>query len=465
MFQKGKKNSPLTGGLSIMIVGCGKVGKTLVERLSKEGHDISVVDKSAARLQSVTNMYDVFGVVGNGASFTVLKEAGIEHTDILIAVTDSDELNLLCCLVAKRSGNCDVIARVRTPDYSEEKAYLKEKLGLAMMINPEQEAANAISLILYMPTALDVAPFARGHAEMVRIKLPEGNVLTGKRIADLGSELSGAVLICAVERSGEVYIPGGNFELAAGDVISFIAPVRDGRKFLKRNGFHTHQVKSCIIVGGGRAAYYLGKRLIELGISVQIVENKKERCEELSVLLPQAIVVNGDGTSEELLNEIGITTTESLVPLTGIDEENIMLTLYAKEVSDAKVVTKINRITYTGVIDQLDLGSVVYPKYITSEAIIAFVRSKTATMNNNIETMIHLFDERVEAIEFVVGDQSPVVNVPLADLKLKSNLLVACINHRGKVLIPGGNDVIQGGDTVIIVTTNTGFHDIEDILR
>lgn len=465
MFQKEKKSSSRTGGLSIMIVGCGKVGKTLVERLSKEGHDISVVDKSAVRLQSVTNMHDVFGVVGNGASFTVLKEAGIEHTDILIAVTDSDELNLLCCLVAKRSGNCDVIARVRTPDYSEEKAYLKEKLGLAMMINPEQEAANAISRILYMPTALDVAPFARGHAEMVRIKLPEGNVLTGKRIADLGSELSGAVLICAVERNGEVYIPSGNFELAAGDVISFIAPVRDGRKFLKRNGFHTNQVKSCIIVGGGRAAYYLGKRLIELGVSVQIVENEKERCEELSVLLPQAIVVNGDGTSEELLNEIGITTTESLVPLTGIDEENIMLTLYAKEVSDAKVVTKINRITYTSVIDQLDLGSVVYPKYITSEAIIAFVRSKTATMNNNIETMIHLFDERVEAIEFVVGDQSPVVNVPLSDLKLKSNLLVACINHRGKVLIPGGNDVIQGGDTVIIVTTNTGFHDIEDILR
>mgnify|MGYP000119351218 FL=1 len=183
------------------------------------------------------------------------------------------------------------------------------------------------------------------------------------------------------------------------------------------------------------------------------------------MLLPQAIIVNGDGTSEELLNEIGITTTESLVPLTGIDEENIMLTLYAKEVSNAKVVTKINRITYTGVIDQLDLGSVVYPKYITSEAIIAFVRSKTATMNNNIETMIHLFDERVEAIEFVVGDQSPIVNLPLAQLKLKKNLLVACINRDGKIIIPGGNDKIQGGDTVIIVTTNTGFHDIEDILR
>ena len=236
MFQKGKKN-PHSGGLNIMIVGCGKVGMTLVDRLSKEGHDISVVDKNAARLQSVTHMHDVYGVVGNGASFTVLKEAGIENTDILISVTDSDELNLLCCLVAKRSGHCEVIARVRTPDYSEEKAYLKEKLGLAMMINPEQEAANAISRILYMPTALEVAPFARGHAEMVRIKLPQGNVLTGKKIADLVKELSGAVLICAVERSGKVYIPGGDFELAAGDVISFIAPVRDGRKFLKKTDF------------------------------------------------------------------------------------------------------------------------------------------------------------------------------------------------------------------------------------
>lgn len=464
-FEKKRKTNLITGGLSIIIVGCGKVGMTLVERLTKEGHDISVIDKNASKIQNVTSMYDVYGVVGNGASFTVQMEAGIEHADILISVTDSDELNLLCCLVAKRAGDCEVIARVRTPDYSEEAAYLKEKLELAMMINPEQEAANAIARILYLPTALDVAPFARGHAEMVRIKLPKGNVLAGKKIADLSQELSGAVLICAVERNGDVYIPDGGFALAEGDVISFIAPVRDGKKFLKRIGFQTHQVKNSIIVGGGRAAYYLAKRLLAQGVSVQIIESRKERCEELSVLLPQAVIINGDGTSEELLNEVGIAEAESLVPLTGIDEENILLTLYAREVSNAKVVTKINRITFTNVINDLDLGSVVYPKYITSEAIIAFVRARTATKNSNIEAMLHLFDNRVEAIEFLVGEGSPVVGKPLAQLPLKDHMLIACINRQGKVIIPGGNDEILTGDSVIIVTTNTGFHDIQDILK
>lgn len=465
MFNKSKKDSPIARGLNIIIVGCGKVGMTLVERLSREGHDISVIDKNASKVQNVTNLYDVYGVIGNGASFTVQMEAGIEHADILISVTDSDELNLLCCLVAKRAGNCEVIARVRTPDYSEEAAYLKEKLGLAMMINPEQESANAIARILYLPTALDVAPFARGHAEMVRIKLPRGNVLVGKKIAELSQELSGAVLICAVERNGEVYIPDGSFALAQGDVISFISPVRDGKKFLKRIGFQTHQVKSTIIVGGGRAAYYLARRLLAQRVSVKIVESKKERCDELSILLPQAIVVNGDGTNEELLREVGIMNTESLVPLTGIDEENILLTLYAREVSNAKVVTKINRITFTNVINELDLGSVVYPKYITSEAIIAFVRARTASKNSNIEAMVHLFDNRVEAIEFLVGEGSPVVEKPLCQLSLKDHLLIACINRDGKIIIPGGNDEIRVGDSVIIVTTHTGFHDVQDILR
>ena len=465
MFNKSKKDSPIARGLNIIIVGCGKVGMTLVERLSREGHDISVIDKNASKVQNVTNLYDVYGVIGNGASFTVQMEAGIEHADILISVTDSDELNLLCCLVAKRAGNCEVIARVRTPDYSEEAAYLKEKLGLAMMINPEQESANAIARILYLPTALDVAPFARGHAEMVRIKLPMGNVLVGKKIAELSQELSGAVLICAVERNGEVYIPDGSFALAQGDVISFISPVRDGKKFLKRIGFQTHQVRSTIIVGGGRAAYYLARRLLAQRVSVKIVESKKERCDELSILLPQAIVVNGDGTNEELLREVGIMNTESLVPLTGIDEENILLTLYAREVSNAKVVTKINRITFTNVINELDLGSVVYPKYITSEAIIAFVRARTASKNSNIEAMVHLFDNRVEAIEFLVGEGSPVVEKPLCQLSLKDHLLIACINRDGKIIIPGGNDEIRVGDSVIIVTTHTGFHDVQDILR
>ena len=463
MIDRGRKNKPK--GLSIIIVGCGKVGMTLVDRLCKEGHDISVIDKNPDKVQMVANMYDVYGVVGNGASFNVQMEAGIENADMLISVTDADELNLLCCLVAKRAGNCEVIARVRTPDYSEEAAYLKEKLGLAMIINPEQEAAKAIARILYLPTALGVSSFARGQAELVRIKVPRGNVLDGKKIAELSQELSGAVLISAVEREDEVYIPDGTFTLSAGDVVTFISPVRDGRKFLKKIGFQTHQVRNTLIIGGGRAAYYLAKRLIEIGVAVKIIESDQTRCEELSILLPKAVVINGDGTNEELLREVGIENAESFVPLTGIDEENVLLTLHAQEVSNAKVITKVNRITFHKVLSHLELGSVVYPKYIISEAIIAFVRSKTASRDNNIETLVHLFDNRVEAIEFAVSEDSKVAGIPLCQLSLKNNLLITCINRGGKVLIPGGNDVIQIGDYVTIVTTHTGFLDIQDILK
>lgn len=453
-----------TKGLHIIIVGCGKVGATIVERLIHENHDISVIDKDPVKIQQITDMYDVYGVVGNAASFAVQMEAGIEQADIFISVTDSDELNMLCCVVAKRAGHCQVIARVRTPEYSAEADYLKEKLGLAMIINPDQEAANAISQILYIPTALSVNTFARGHAEMVRIKLSEGNLLSGKKIMDLGQEHLSDVLICAVERRGEVFIPDGSFVLQVGDVITFIAPIRNGRSFLKKIGFKTHQVRDTIVIGGGRTAYYLAKHLLDAGVSVKIVERDPERCQELSILLPRAIVINGDGTNADFLSEVGIETAESVVALTGVDEENILLTLHAREISDAKLITKINRISYHRVIEKLDLGSVIYPKYITSEAIIAFVRVKAASMNSDIETLVQLFRDRVEAIEFLVGENTEVTGVPLCDLSLKDHMLITCINRKGKIIIPRGNDMIQPGDTVIVVTTHTGIDNIDDIL-
>lgn len=451
-------------GLSIVIIGCGQVGKTLVDRLVKEGHEISVIDKNPDRVAHITNSHDVFGVVGNGASHSVQMEAGIENADILIAVTDSDELNLLCCVVGKRVGDCDVIARVRTPDYSKDAAYLKEKLGLAMIINPEKEAADAIARILYMPTALEVLPFARGTAELVRIKLPAGNILAGKKLMELGKELAGAVLIFAVERGGEVYIPDGRFELAAGDVISFVSPHRECKKFLHRLGFHTHHVNSCLIVGGGRSAYYLGKQMREHGISVTIVEARRERCEELSEILPGAVVIQGDGTDEALLKEAGIEYAEAFVPVTGFDEENIVLTLYAQKVSGAKVITKIHRMNFNEVISGLELGSVVYPQQITTEAIVKYVRAKKASMNSNIEAMGHMYNERVEVIEFLIRNDSQITNKTFAELQLKKNILVTCIERNGKIIIPNGSDCIRVGDSVIIATTHCGFSDILEIL-
>ena len=461
MFGLSKKEN----GLKIIIVGCGKVGANLVDQLSKEGHDITVIDKKAEKIQDITNTYDVMGLVGNGASYSTQMEAGIEETDLIIAVTDSDELNLLCCTVAKRVGKCAAIARVRTPDYSEETGYLREQLGLALIINPELEAAREVARILYLPTALEVNSFAHGQAELVKFKVPEGNLLNGLSLAYLGKNITNDILICAVERNGEVYMPNGDFVLQSGDVVSFVSERHIARDFLKQIGLATRQVKDTMIIGASKAAYYLAKELLNMGISVKIIEKEKENCESLSVKLPKAIIINGDGTDPDILKEEGIETVQSFIPLTGIDEENIMLTLYAKQVSKAKVVTKINRVNYKQVINNLDLGSLVYPKYITSEAIIAYVRAKKNSMGSNIETLYHMFDSRVEAIEFIVEENSKVSGVPIKDLKLKKDVLISFINHNGHIIIPTGNDEIEDRDTVMIVTKNTGFTGIDDIVR
>lgn len=458
-------SSPSKHGLKIIIVGCGSVGSALVEQLTKEGHDLTLIDQNPDALYSLTNNYDVMGVIGNGASYSVQIEAGIKDTDLLIAVTNSDELNLLCCTIAKQVANCNAIARVRTPDYNEETNYLREKLGLAMVMNPEYEAAKETARILYLPTALEVNSFAHGQAELIKFKVPEYNILNGKPIYSLSRDFPTCkILICAIERNGEVYIPSGDFIIHTGDIISFVSTRKNAKEFLDKIGFNTRQVKSTMIVGGGKAAFYLAQQLIHMGISVKIIEKNIKRCEELSILLPNAIIINGDGTDTDLLKEEGIEFTESFVPLTGIDTENVMLTLYAKQVSNAKVITKINRSTFKNVISRLDLGSVVYPEHITSEAIIKYVRAKKDSYNSNIQTLYHMFDSRVEAIEFLVEKESPATDKPLMELSLKKNLLISFINRNGQIIIPSGQDCIKIGDTVMIVTTHSGFDDLEDIL-
>lgn len=459
------KNNTAHAGLSIIIVGCGKVGRTLVEQLSKEGHDITIIDKKAEMIEQLTNLYDIMGIEGNGASYSIQKEAGIEDADLIIAVTDSDELNLLCCTIATQVGNCAAIARVRNPDYSKEVGYIRDKLGLAMIINPEYEAALEIANILALPNSLEVNSFANGLTDVIKFQIPEGNKMDGHSIIELSGQFTGNVLIGAVERNGEVYIPDGSFILKAGDTVSFVATRKKAREFFKNIGLSNRQVKSTMIVGGGRAAYYLADQLLHSGISVKIIENDRARCEELSILLPNAIIINGDGTDKELLSEEGLDEVDSFVPLTGIDEENIMLTLYAKKVSNAKVITKINRINFTEVINSLDLGSVVYPKYITSEAIIAYVRAKKASMNSNIETLYHMYDSRVEAIEFFVSEESTVTNIALKDLTLKNDLLIPFINRNGTIILPSGQDCIKVNDRVMIITTHTGISEIADILK
>lgn len=453
--------------LDIIIVGCGKVGTTLIKRLSEEGHNVTFIDTDQKVVDRINNAFDVMGIVGNGSSYKVQIESGIETADLFIAVTESDELNLLCCTIAKKVGNCSSIARVRNPVYLDEQPYLREKLGLSMIINPEFEAALEISRILRLPAALSTSSFIKRQAELIRFQIPKDSYLDGIVLSELQREFDFKFLICGVERGDNLTIPKGDQLLCAGDIVTMLATARNAYFFFRKTGLVKKRVSNAMIIGGGRTSFYLAKQLRDMGVQVKIIENNPTRCDELSELLDDDIlVINGDGTDEELLTREGLATADAFIPVTGIDEENILLTLYAKRVTDAKVVTKVNRINFNSVIRSLDLGSLINPRILTSEIILGYVRGKRNSKGSgNIESLYHWFDDRAEAIEFKVTQSSEVTNVPLYQLNLKNDLLVACISRNGKIIIPRGQDYISKGDSVIIVTTHMGFKDISDILK
>ncbi len=451
-------------GLKIIIVGCGKVGTTLVERLSRENNHITVIDQNPDVIQKVTDTYDVMGITGNGGSFSVQDEADIEGTDLFIAVTQSDELNLLCCTIAKKVANCAAIARVRNPDYIDELGYLRGQLGISLIINPEWDTATEIARLLRLPTALEINSFAKGQVELIKFRIPKGNILCDTPVAEL-IKFKVDMLVCGIEKDENLIIPDGSYIFQEGDDVSFIATPVNTQSFFKQIGVDTHQVRNCMIIGGGTTSYYLAKQLEDMNIGVKIIEMDEKRCEQLSLLLPKTLIIHGDGSDEGLLVEEGIKSVEAFVPLTGLDEENILLTLFARSCSDTKLVTKINRTTFQDVIDTMDLGSVIYPRYLTTESIIGYVRAMQNSIGSNIETMYHIFDNRAEALEFKVEKDSPVIGIPLMEMPLKGELLIACINRNGKILIPRGSDMIMAGDRVVVVTTHTGFYDIKDILK
>lgn len=453
--------------MNIIVVGLGKVGEKLVERLSREeNHNITVVDIKRDVLQDTVNAYDVMGVFGSGASVDVLSEAGIEDTDIFIAATASDELNLFACLLARKlSENCSTIARVRNPEYNKELHLFKEDLGLAMIINPEHTAANEIARALRFPSAVQIDTFAKGRVEILKFKIQSGSPLANLKIADMKNKLSSDVLVCGVERGDDAFIPGGDFVMEEGDFVSIVATIKNAAAFIKKIGIKTNKVKDTIIVGGGATAVYLAKNLIKSGIEVKIIEQNQARCELLCDLVPKATIINGDGTENRLLLEEGIENAESFVSLTNIDEENVMLSLYAKTKTDGKIVTKINRIAYDEVIRNLGLDTIIYPKNLAAEYIVRFVRAKNNSIGSNIETMHYVLDGKAEALEFRIVENSPISNQAIETLELKNDIIIACISRGGRIITPRGKDVILPGDRVIVVTTHKGFKDISDILK
>ncbi len=450
--------------MKIIIVGCGKVGRTLAEELNKEDNDVTVIDPSYPKVEELSNKFDVMGVVGNGASYQTQLEAGVGKADLLIAVTGSDELNLLCCLIAKRAGNCQTIARVRNPEYNEEIGFVKEALGLAMTINPEHAAAQEIARVLQFPSAIKIDTFAKGRVEMLKFRVPAGSKLDGMLIMDIAPKLGADVLICAVEREDEVYIPKGDFKIQERDVVSVLASPKKVSDFFKKIGIETHHVKDAMIVGGGDTAYYLSKSLLSMGIAVKLIEIDPERCDKLSELLPKAQIINADASEQVVLIEEGIRQAEAFVALTNLDEENVMLSLFARNQSKAKIATKINRMDFDQIIRELDLDTTVYPKNITAQYILRFVRAMKNSIGCNVETMHRILDDKAEALEFVVRESSELIGVPLEQLSIKKNTLVAGIIRNREIIIPRGKDKMHVGDSVVVVTTTLGLKDISDVI-
>lgn len=451
--------------MQIIIVGCGKVGYTLVEQLNSEDHNIVVIDTKEERVRDITDELDAMGIVGNGASYQTLLDAGIQDTDLLIAVTDSDEQNLLCCVIAKKAGNCKTIARVRNPVYFNELDFLREELGLAMIINPELTSAAEIARLFQFPSAMKIDTFAKGRIEMIHFRVTGDCKLKDYPLIHIRTTLKCDVLVCTVTRGEEVIIPRGDFVFREGDVVAIVTSPSNANVFFKKIGINIGRVHNVMIVGGGTIAYYLAQRLLAVGIDTKIIENDPERCELLSELLPEATIINGNGIDQSLLLQEGLAQSEGFAALTGLDEENILLSLYAKKTSHAKVITKVNRITFNTVLDDLQLDSITYPRLLTADSIIKYARSMNASLNINVENLYKLHDGKAEALEFYIKEEnSRITNIPLANMRIKKNILICCIFRHGNVIIPSGQDVLKAGDSVVVVLTDERLRDIKDIL-
>ncbi len=453
--------------MNIVIAGGGKVGGELVQQLSQEGHNVTVIDVSDERVEEINGQYDVMGIVGNCATLQVMQDAQVEKADLMIATTASDEQNLLACLLARKMGAKHTIARVRDPQYVGQMEFLAEELGLSMYVNPEYSAATEIFRLLRFPSAQKIEVFAGGRVEIVEVTVPEGSGITGIPLRELPHTFGARILICAVQREEQVFIPKGDFVLRDGDRISITGEPNEVARAFKKWGLLRKKVDAVMLVGGGLISYYLGRMLCGIGANTVIIERDEGRCRELCELLPEATIIHGDGTDHELLGEVGILNMDGVAALTGSDEENIILGMYADSLGEArKVVVKVNNGNLVRLGERAGLESVLSPKHITANMILRYVRGMSNSQDSNVEALHTICSGQVEALEFSVGKQAEgVAGVPLKDLRLRRDLLLACIIRAGRAVIPGGGDVIRRGDQVLVGTTADGLEDIKDILE
>lgn len=451
--------------MNIIIVGCGKVGYSLVHQLSENDHNIFVIDLHADKVRQLVDEFDAQGITGNGVSFDVLSEAGIDSADLLIAVTGSDEQNLLCCCIAKQAGHCKTIARVRNPIYNSEIAFLRDKLGLDLIINPEHICADEISRIFEFPQAVKIDTFSKGKLEFIHFIITPDCLLNGVELMKLKSVIGFPVLIPLVTRGDEVIIPRGNFVFREGDIATVAAKHSMASYFFKKANLSMGKTKNVMIVGGGTISYYLTKRLIDSKINVKIIESNLEVCNDLAEEFPTATIIHGDGTDEKLLIQEGLENADGFAALTGLDEENILLALLAKRLSHTKAVSKINRINFNTFLGDLKVDTPTFPRLLTADVIIKYVRSMNdASLDSNVENLYRLEDGRAEALEFYIKNESAVTGTPIAEMNIKPEINICSILRGDQLIFPTGQDIIKTGDYVVVVMKHKGMSDITDIL-
>ena len=450
--------------MKIIIIGVGKIGLTLAGYLSREDNDVTLIDTNPDTIAEAVNAYDVNGIVGNAVNISVQKEAGMAHADVMIATTYSDEINMLCCLVAKKLGVKRTIARIRDPEYSRQFIYLLDEMGLDMVVNPELETAKEIYRLLRYPAAIGIDTFAKGRVDLAEMIIAEDSPLAGLQIKDIPQTLNTRILVCAVQHGEEVYIPNGSNTLYAGDRIHFTASHDHLFTFLKKVDHH-EKIKNILIIGGGRIGYYLARQAIVAGMSVKIIEKDRAIASELTESVPKARVILGDGTDQNLLEEENFEAADACVAVTGIDEENIIISLYAKQQKTQKIITKVSKPSLTGMLESVGLDSIVSPKTLSANLILSYVRAMQSSEESNVQTLYKLVGDRVEAVEFYVSKKSDVTGIPLKDLTLKKNLLICTIIRDNSIIFPGGSDMILPGDKVIVTTTQEKLSDLDDILK
>ena len=451
--------------MKILIAGIGKIGTTILASLVAEGHDVVAIDSDPAMIDEVTNIYDVIGVCGNGADTDTLTEAGVANAELFVAVTGSDEFNMLSCFIARKMGAAHTIARIRSPEYNDNSlGFMKQHLGLSMAINPEFLAAHELYNILKFPSAVKIETFSHRNFEMIEIKLKPDSILDGLSLMQLRHKYKSKILVCTVQRDDKVYIPDGNFVLKSGDKIGITAELTEFQKFFKELGIFQKQAKNVMILGGSRTAFYLARRLINSGSSVKIIEQNRERCDALSEAIPKAVIIHGDGAQQELLMEEGLDSLDAFVSLTGMDEENILISIFAASHNVPTVISKVNRNELSSMAEKLGLDCIVSPKKIISDILVRYARALENSMDSKVETLYKLMDDKAEALEFKVGPDFKYTNIPIKDLKIHENILLAGI-IRNKPIIPSGNDVILPNDRVIVVAADKKIRELSDIFE